>query len=375
MKFLEGLALKVLIVLPSYDSGGAENYALRLVSHLGCKEFEWHVTSGKRKNNSMVASFEKESAITHFVSTVMASPVGALRFYKFLLEERFDAIMTFTGVFGGPALFLSWCAGVKNRVAWHRRSTPAYKPSFLNRAYAWLSLNLLSFSSTKILSNSIAALDCFHPDIWKHSSRFQVVHNGVSSERFKRLQSVRERLRRELGLSDEDYVIGHVGRFDPAKDHASLLAIVKKLRASSNQVKLLTVGSGTDSQEFAGIVSAQGLVDVCFCLGLRSDIEELYSAMDVFLFTSVTEGQPNALIEAMLCEVPVIATNISSIKATVPDSLHGYLFSPGDVQAGVNVVSHFLSEVPYSVRVVRKWAGDRYDLESNFKIVRDLLVR
>ncbi|MGM1051157.1 MAG: glycosyltransferase [Pseudomonadota bacterium] len=366
--------MKILIVLPSYDSGGAENYSLRLIQYLNHLGFEWHVTSRAGEKDNIRDAFGKAGAVTHCISAGVASPASAIKFYKFLVKERFDVIMTFIGVFGGISLALGWLAGVNKRIGWHRRSSPAYSPTFHKRAYAFLSLKLLGLFSTKILSNSEVALDRFHPNAWRESDRFLVIPNGVDGERFKPLPSERKRVKIELGIGEHDYVIGHVGRFDPAKDHRTLFSIVQRVKDCKKKVRLLVVGSGTDSQEFKNMIDEYGLVDACCCLGMRGDVERLYLAMDLFVFTSVTEGQPNALIEAMLCEVPVIATSIPPIKDTIPDGLHGYLFSPGDIDKGVDLVNIFLEEKPYSVHDVRKWAVRHYDVEKNFKKVIECLV-
>lgn len=127
---------KILVILPSYDAGGAENYALRLIEYAGTEDYEWHVTSGNPNNRGMEPRFEAAGAEVHYASPGFGLTLRVIGFWRFLRWHRFDAVMSLNGVFAGVHLVLAQIAGVQVRVAWHRRSTPAYAPTLARRAYS-----------------------------------------------------------------------------------------------------------------------------------------------------------------------------------------------------------------------------------------------
>ena len=274
--------LKVLVVLPSYDIGGAENFCLRLIRHADDSLVDWHVTSGNRKNAQMVSMFHAAGTATYHLSPGYLNLIKVFQFRRFLARSRFDAVMTLNGVFGGPSLLLAKRAGVPVRIGWHRRSTPAFFATPGRRVFSSMSLRWLEGFSTRILSNSEAALDNFHGPKWRGSDMFCVIRNGVDASRFRPDPVDREIVRRELGIPLSSTLIGHVGRFDPAKDHETLLATVRDVRDRGLDARLLVAGTGTDSASFSARLRHYKLEDVTSCVGPRQDVERLYRAMDAF---------------------------------------------------------------------------------------------
>ena len=355
---------RILVQVPSFNAGGSENYALRLIRHAGTAAHEWHVTSGNLQNAVLQDTFRDTGATVHYASPGFGQPRQVRAFRRFLRQHRFDAVMTLNGIFGGLTLSLARLAGVPCRIGWHRRTTPAYAPTAGRRLYAQASLRLLDWGATRILSNSRAALDHHHGPGWAQLSKFGVIPNGVDATRFRPQPELRAEQRAALGIAADARVIGHVGRLDPAKDHDTLLAVAAKFHAQDPDLRLLLVGSDTDSVGFAERLQRAGVARITHALGTRTDIDQLHHAMDVFLFPSVTEGQPNALIEAMLSGLPIAASGIPGIREALPPDAGSLLFPPRDVGAAATRVIAALAD-PDAARVPRDWAVARYDLARN----------
>jgi glycosyltransferase involved in cell wall biosynthesis len=357
---------KVLVILPSYDAGGAENYALRLIEYAGTEDYEWHVTSGNPNNRGMEPKFEAAGAVVHYVSPGFGLTPRVISFGRFLRRHRFDAVMSLNGVFAGVPMALTRLAGIPTRVAWHRRSTPAYSQTPGRRAYARLALALLNWGSTRILSNSEAALDNFHGQHWRSSEKFAVIPNGVDAKRFRPRPADRPAIREQLGFAETQFVIGHVGRVDPAKDHETLFRIVRALYEEDPNVRLLMVGTGTDTPAMQTRLAAHGIADITHAVGIRDDVEMLYQAMDVFVFPSVTEGQPNALIEAMLSGVPVVASDIAPIRKVLPTDYLAHCFCVGDVQNAYRQAKLAMNTADEIRQAARRWCQKMFDSDQNF---------
>ncbi len=365
---------RILVVLPSFEVGGAQHYARRLIQYGVSQNIEWHVTGSTSFGRALEAHYVELEASVHDVSPGYGSPLRIARFLRFLCRHEFHAVMSLNGIFAGLALTLARFAGVPTRVAWHRRSTPAYAPSPIRALYANASHRLLVSSSTHILSNSAAALDRFHPTVWRASPKYQVIPNGVDSARFSPNPTARARLRRELEVSEDTLVIGHVGRVDPAKDHETLFATVRLIRQGRCDVRLVLVGPGTDDPHLHARVTEHGIEDITVTMGPRDDVQDWYNAFDIFAFPSVTEGQPNALIEAMLSGVRVVATNIPGIRETVPSSQEAYLVAPRDPSALARVIERRSIEPASVTDQVRQWAVERYDLDRNLSLALQPLL-
>lgn len=358
---------RILVQLPSFGSGGAENYALRLIRYAGTEAYEWHVTSGNLSNAVLDDAFREVGAEVHNASPGYGHPLQIYSFQQFLRLHDFVAVMTLTGTFGGLALSIARLVGVPRRIGWHRRSTPAYVESFERRLYARGARAMLDWGATRILSNSRIALENHHGPAWLQSAKFGVIRNGVDSVRFRPRPELKAELRTKLGIPEDAIVIGHIGRLDPAKDHDTLLAVTAQLVQTRPKLRLLLVGAGTDSAAFAGKVERAGVTDKVLRLGTREDVELLYNAMDVFLFPSVTEGQPNALIEAMLSGVAIIASDIPGVREAIPPNFSENLFSPRDVAAASALVESALAD-PEAATVSIEWARERYQLERNLDL-------
>lgn len=160
-----------------------------------------------------------------------------------------------------------------------------------------------------------------------------VIHNGVETRRFRSDASVRRRLRGELGISEEEFCIGCVGRLNRIKDYPTMLRAAEVFNRSCASWRLLIVGAGTELsalQEFAGARPAlRGRVQF---LGPSDRVPELLNAMDAYVLPSICEGISNSLLEAMAAGLPVIASDTGGNPEVVVDGESGLLFPVGDFQ-------------------------------------------
>ena len=228
---------------------------------------------------------------------------------------------------------------------------------------------MFEYASTHILSNSRAALDRFHGSAWKSHRKYKVIPNGVDGCLFCPGQIDPRFMRRELALPESATIVGHVGRFDPAKNHETLFKIVRKARDSGMDAWLVCAGTGTDTDAFRERLQTYGIAGCTRALGPRADVERLHQALDVFVFPSVTEGQPNALIEAMLSGVNVLASDIPPVREAIPEGLYGNLFPPLDSERAVALLETIGKGDADQRENARRWAVERHDPASNFSAV------
>ncbi|MFZ1612489.1 MAG: glycosyltransferase [Chitinophagales bacterium] len=286
-----------------------------------------------------------------------------LRYFK---SENISGIVAFHGNFGGVLMVLAWIAGVEKRIVFYRRSTPAFELTFLKRLYHYLSGRLILLFATHILSNSKSAFTNFFPGRENRDKRFKIIRNGVES---KLLISSKNKsaLRFENDIPNDAIIIGHVGRYDPAKNHETIFAVAKVVCQLQPNIYFLFCGLGTDSTAFKERLDYYGITKYCYCLGVSDIIGDVYCMMDIFFFPSITEGQPNALIEAMIAGLPIIASNIDAIKEATPHSFYDKLIDPFAIDSFITIFKEILNnQIEIEGYMHSDFSKDQFDVEKRF---------
>ena len=145
-----------------------------------------------------------------------------------------------------------------------------------------------------------------------------LLNNAIDLDKFKYDEKIRKEKRKELNIKEDTLVIGHVGRFVEQKNHRFLIDIFNEVHKQKENSILLLVGQGPLMEEMKEKVKTLGIEDSVKFLGQRTDINELYNAMDLFLFPSLYEGLGMVLIEAQANGLPCIAsTEIPKIAKVI----------------------------------------------------------
>jgi glycosyltransferase involved in cell wall biosynthesis len=160
-------------------------------------------------------------------------------------------------------------------------------------------------------------------------NRVGVIYNGIDPSPYGDAAVDRAQVRREMGLRPEDFVILKVARLDPVKDHLTAVRTLELVAASLPNARLVIVGEGPERPAIEELVRRRSLTGCVRLLGLRRDIPRVLAAADVFLLTSVSEGVPLTLIEAMAAGVPVVATRVGGVGEVVQDGVTGLLAPAG----------------------------------------------
>lgn len=149
---------------------------------------------------------------------------------------------------------------------------------------------------------------------------FEIMANAIDSERYLYSKMVRDKVRKNLDLFSS-LVIGHVGRFNYPKNHHFLINIFYELHKIQPNAKLMLVGDGIRREEIERKVKQLGLIDSVIFMGVRSDVNELLQAMDIFVFPSLYEGLPVTLIEAQAAGLPCVISDHISQECIVTNDL------------------------------------------------------
>ena len=150
---------------------------------------------------------------------------------------------------------------------------------------------------------------------------------GMNTEKFQKELSEDEKndKRRELGINKNDIVFSYVAELNKNKNQILLIEAIKELKKEFPNIKLLLVGTGPLAEEYQKIIKKQSLENNIKLLGKRNDINELLSITDIYLASSIREGLPVNIMEAMYKKLPIIATDNRGHRELVENNVNGYI--------------------------------------------------
>lgn len=147
---------------------------------------------------------------------------------------------------------------------------------------------------------------------------YRVIRNGVDSRKFAFSETKRNEVRKELGLEGK-FVVGNVARFHIQKNHFLLIDVFAKVKEQCENAVLLLVGDGELREEIRSRAKALGIEKDVIFTGVRTDVDSILSAMDVFVMTSFNEGLPVALVEAQASGLHIVSTDTVSDEIKLTD--------------------------------------------------------
>jgi glycosyltransferase involved in cell wall biosynthesis len=176
-------------------------------------------------------------------------------------------------------------------------------------------------------------------------------------------------LRTQLGARLDTSLILSVARLVPEKNHADLLRSMSLLRKDVPSAKLLLAGDGTLRAQLENLAQDLGLDSTVQFLGFRRDVDHLLDACDIFVLSSLREGMPLALLEAMAAEKAVVATDIMGMREAIEHGRTGMLVPPRDPHALAAAIGELVKNRDEASAMARR---AREEIENRFSLERHI---
>lgn len=205
-------------------------------------------------------------------------------------------------------------------------------------------------------------------------SNIRVIHNGIDLGRYA-VQERARALRKELGLSSDQRVVGTVANLFAVKGQTYLLRACRAVARVFPNLVLLVAGEGEQLAPLEKEASDLGIADKVKFLGFRSDVPALLQEMEVFILPSLSEGLPLSVLEALALQKPVVATHVGGIPEIVEDGVTGYLVPPRNPEALAERIILLLSDPQTAARfgeVGRKRVEEAFGLEQMIRNYQSL---
>jgi glycosyltransferase involved in cell wall biosynthesis len=189
------------------------------------------------------------------------------------------------------------------------------------------------------------------------------IPNGIDGARF-RVPVDRQAMRRALGVPQDAVVLGMATRLTPQKDIETTLRALALVVNRAPNLFLLIAGTGPLENELRNLTAQLGLSEHVRFLGLRYDMPEVFATFDVYVSSSLWEGLPMAILEAMAAGCAVVATEVGGVATAVQHEHNGTLVAPGNAPALAQAVYEMVADVPRRQRFAKASAdifAQRFD--------------
>jgi glycosyltransferase involved in cell wall biosynthesis len=195
--------------------------------------------------------------------------------------------------------------------------------------------------------------------------RVVVLLNAIDPDQFRRSETRRQAMRTSLGYGETDVVIGAVGRLERQKRFDLLLEGFAPLAATHPGLRLAIAGDGSLRGDLESQASRLEISQRCAWLGHRNDIADLHDAFDIFVQSSEYEGTPNAVLEAMAMETPLVATDVGGTCELASPDVHALIVPPQDAGCLASAIRAVIDD-PASARMRAREARRRVESELSF---------
>lgn len=312
--------MKILHVSPSFGLGGMEKITCSIINHLdqyynhylisidGSDEaLQWI-----KPNNISKIDFHKDRDFRIFLR----------RMYRAIKTLSPDVMMTYN--WGATdAIWIGKILGVQSII--HNEHGYTIEESIKTLWKRDICRAIFYHMASVIVTVSSELKSTLHKKYWLNDKHIQMIPNGIDSSYYSPDYAVRRRVRQELNVATDDYVIVFSGRLDPVKNLEVLLTIFARCQSIDSQIKLLIIGDGPEKKKVESLCHQKHIQNNVVLVGQQVEVLPYLRAGDVFLLTSLTEQMPLTILEAMSVGLPVIASDVGEIGQIIEDGKDGYL--------------------------------------------------
>jgi len=215
------------------------------------------------------------------------------------------------------------------------------------------------FNMVVAVSDEVAAQ--LRPALLFNRQKIAVIYNGIDFDKYTP-DNNGEKIRNEFKLDKATRIIGSVGRLSPQKGFGYLLGAARKVIEKMPKTVFLIVGDGDLIDELKNKAEDLGIRDNVIFTGKRSDMADIYAAMDIFVLSSLREGLPLVILEALAMKKPVIATDVGGVSGVISDQESGILVKPGDIDGLSGAISQLLIDENRADKLTTN--GNRFVMEN-----------
>lgn len=308
---------KVFILNHGLANGGTDTFCLNILKHINWEKFDVRMILAVDPDSR--PQFREEEVRQLGIPIDKTSDLDgikkmlrhAVRLYKLLQKEKPDVFHANMDLFNGVNMFVARLAGVPVRVCHSHNSESQYEANsgkhIAVSIYRGIMRWLLWHFSTARCGCSELAMDYLYGNKWRTDASACVIHNGIDLTAFSEINTSDAKER--LGLRSGIHYLITVGRLAEQKNPLFLVDVMKAVCNRWEDVELLWVGTGEMEQQVRSKIAEENLEQKIHLLGARKDVPQILRCGEAFVFPSLFEGLPIALIEAQGAGLPCLVSD------------------------------------------------------------------
>lgn len=297
------MSKRVLQIVPNMNMGGLETFIINVYRNINKEKIQFDFLEHYKEESFYDNEIKKLGGkIYHFS---LRNDNNIIKYIynlnKFFREHKeYEVIHCHMESIGAIIFLIAKLNGIKVRIGHaHTNSTSNNIKGIIKRITSFF----FKYTSTLNLACSIEAGKYLFSN-----KKFTVIPNGIDFDKFKFNNDLRDKLRKKYNIENK-FVIGHVGRMDMAKNQLFLIDVFYEFQKNNTNSVLVLVGNGELKEKIEFKIKSLNIENKVLLLGVKSNINEIYSMFDLFAFPSLFEGLGIVLIEAQINSLPIIASD------------------------------------------------------------------
>ena len=297
--------IRILQIIRHMNVGGAETFIMNVYRNINREKIQFDfLVNGKGYFDEEIQKLGGKIYYMNYITEVGHNEYKKQLVDFFENHPEYNIIHTHIGQVSGIILEMANKCKIKNRIV-HSHNTKNSNNLF-GKIYK-------RYLQTKINKNATIFLACGKDAAkWLYKGQNKkaiIINNGIDLNKFKYSKEKRNEIRKELNIPEDTILLGHVGRFSKQKNHKFLLKIYEEYVKSNPKSKLILIGKGKLETKIKKMVNKNGLREKIKFLGIRQDVNAIYSALDYFIFPSLYEGLSVSMIEAQVSGLSIFASD------------------------------------------------------------------
>ena len=353
--------------------GGAERNTYYSIKGLDRDRYIVDLAIGRDSQSDLLESYEHGQVFQ--INTLvrdpnpLLDPVALFQLYRLIKSGNYDIVHTHTGKAGVLGRIAARMARVPIIIHGLHGTMTSPNP-ILDRIYLFLDRFAGRFTDCFISVGEDLKQRYIERKVGE-PSKYRVIHSGMDLDAFYKTGDLPKEAiidkRRELGVADDEVVIGKVASLEPRKGHKYAILAAQELVRHHKNIKFVFVGDGWYRSKLEDMVHQNGLENAIIFTGYREDIAEVIATFDIAILTSLWEGLPQVLVQAAAVGKPIVTFAVEGAKEVVKDGVNGFIVPLKDVDALVEKVRYLLSNMEKARamgRQGREIIGDQWTVET-----------
>ena len=354
--------MKICHLITRLIIGGAQENTLYTAALLDRKRFQVDLLSGPQTGSegSLIEEIQSQKIPLTILPNLLreASPIQDLialrKIAKFIRQGNYSIVHTHSskaGILGRIAARIAGTPIIIHTI--HGWSFHDYMHPLPRQVYIRLEKWAATFTDTLIAVTKSDIAKGLQSGIGA-TNKYRLVRSAIPLREFDPMKVDRRAVRGELSIPDDAIVIGNIGRFTVQKNPLDWIRIAGAISQSYPQVYFLLVGDGPLRPEVQSLACQLGISSRTIMTGIRRDVPRLLAAMDIFLITSLWEGLPRVIPQAMAMGLPVVANQVDGVAEAIQNGQFGFLCPPGDILSSQQFCQRLIENPEERLEIARR---------------------